>query len=194
MLGCYDFCSHYDWTFRWLEENSGDAMVHTYWEEAICGESQKHAAALIAEKGLEGMNAYWGHTLADEAPDGGYSTKVVGDRFLLEMTNCPSRGFLLQNQVGFFKDYCDHCIGWIGPMMEKAGYTINHAHNHLGQCYWEFRPKTQSGGANPEIEAWKNSLLENWKNAPSPIDAFYEANSARQKTTQTDQSSKNKPN
>ena len=35
MIGSYDFCGHYDWTFAWFLRNGGPAALRRYWEEAI---------------------------------------------------------------------------------------------------------------------------------------------------------------
>ena len=181
MLGCYDFCGHYDWTFRWLKEQGGAGLLHQYWNEAIRGDSQRHAAELIEAKGIVGMEEYWGHALDEEAPAGGYITRIVGDRFLLEMTDCPSCGFLLRNGIGFSGDYCDHCIGWIGPMMKKAGYTINHAHNHCGQCYWEYLPRENAREPDPFVESFKQNCLGEWDGAGMNTDRFGQANNVSEK-------------
>jgi len=182
MLGCYDFCGHYDWTFDWLEKEGGKELLHRYWEEAIHGDSQDHATREILAHGIEGMEAYWGHTLEEEAPTGGFVSGVREGRYTIEMTDCPSRGFLLRNGIEFSKDYCDHCIGWIGPLMKKAGYTVHHAHNHCGQCYWEMRPEEESGTVKPGLEAWKKALLETWeKELQRPVHRFEGAQSARRK-------------
>ena len=63
MLGCYDFCGHYEWTFEWLRQLGGEALVRAYWDEAVRNDSQKHAAELILKNGIPGMETYWGHTL-----------------------------------------------------------------------------------------------------------------------------------
>ncbi|MCF7838300.1 MAG: hypothetical protein K9N49_06685 [Candidatus Marinimicrobia bacterium] len=172
MLGCYDFCGHYDWTFRWLRLEGGMDLLRRYWVAAISEDAQQHAAEQIVPRGVSGMDAYWGQTLAEEAPAGGYTGRIVGDRYVVEMTACPSRGFLLRNGLDFSGDYCDHCLGWIGPLMKKAGYTVHHAHNHQGQCYWEFVPAAQAQPPNPEIEALKKTLLAAWQAAGQTIDRF----------------------
>ncbi len=180
MLGCYDFCGHYDWTFHWLQQTGGEELLHRYWDEAIHADSQQHAQRLIAAKDLQGMGEYWGHTLADEAPGGGYSARIHGNRFVMEMTDCPSRGFLMRNDIQFSEDYCDHCIGWIGPMLKESGYRIDHAHNHCGQCYWELRPHQDGVDALPELESWKQALREKWQqDGQTPIDYFRLRNDAR---------------
>ena len=60
--------------------------------------------------------------------------------FRIDMHDCPSKGFLILNDLASYQDYCDHCMGWIGPMMREAGFAIDHEHNHQGQCWWEIRP------------------------------------------------------
>ena len=137
MIGCYDFCGHYDWTFEWLRRRGGEPLVLRFWEEAIGGNSQRHAAELIRAEGFEGMRKYWQHTLEEEAA--GYTFTSNENAVRIDMHECPSKGFLLRNGVGSFHDYCDHCMGWIGPVMKTAGFTIDHEHNHCGQCWWEIR-------------------------------------------------------
>ena len=137
MLGCYDFCGHYEWTFEWLRRQGGEPWVREYWDGAIHRDSQRHAAALIAAKGIEGMREYWGHTLADEGA--GYDCAATSAVFRIDMHECPSKGFLLRNRLRQYHDYCDHCMGWIGPLLKQCGWVADHEHNHRGQCWWELR-------------------------------------------------------
>lgn len=142
MLGVYDFPAHYDWTFAWLQDTSGEQAVMDYWREAISQDAQRHARALFRE-GFEGMLRYWGHTLREEGA--GYTSsdrhdERTGRCFLrLDMYDCPSKGFLQRNGLAFSADYCDHCIGWIEPALEEAGFTADHDHDHAGHCWWEIR-------------------------------------------------------
>lgn len=137
MLGCYDFCAHYEWTFEWFRQLGGEGLVHDYWKEAICDDSQLHASKLIQAKGFQGMREYWDHTLVEEGA--GFEATEGKGVFRFDMHDCPSKGFLLRNNLEQYHDYCDHCMGWIKPMMDKAGFRIDHEHNHLGLCWWEFR-------------------------------------------------------
>jgi hypothetical protein len=49
--------------------------------------------------------------------------------------------------------------------MREAGFKVDHEHNHLGQCWWEFRraddPATPApdGGAHDvrDLPAWETS-------------------------------------
>lgn len=181
MIGCYDFCAHYDWTFRWIRNSGGKTLLLRYWDEAIRKDSQLHAAELIHAKGFEGMVEYWGDTLAEEAPAGGYHTQRAENSFWIEMTDCPSRGFLVRNGVEFSGDYCDHCIGWIGPLMEDAGFVIDHDHNHQGQCWWEFKKKERAGEALPDHFDIREKLTRSWEKAGHPIHQFRDANHPDQK-------------
>ena len=176
MIGCYDFCGHYEWTFEWLRQHGGDDLVHQFWDKAICQDSQQHAAALIAEKGFAGMKEYWAHTLAEEAA--GYTFTEDPGVVRIDMHECPSKGFLLLNGLEQYTDYCDHCIGWIGPMMKKAGFQIHHEHNHCGKCWWEFRRSSDPSPAyEPGILAGKNDvrLLADWATQNQQIDVFRNA-------------------
>ena len=149
MIGCYDFCGHYEWTFGWLERVGGHELVREYWNEAINHDSQRHARDLIAREGIAGMLKYWGHTLLEESPDLGFNISHREDVFRIDFHDCPSRGFLLRNGIKHYGDYCDHCMGWTGPMMKETGFVIDHEHNHCGQCWWEMRPAGTPGGPNP---------------------------------------------
>ena len=55
------------------------------------------------------------------------------------MYACPSLGQLFRTGQRVYHDYCQHCMGWIGPIMECCGYLVDHEHNHAGQCWWEMR-------------------------------------------------------
>jgi hypothetical protein len=107
---------------------------------AISEDSQRHARSLIAVEGFTGMEKYWGHTLPEAPPERGCHITRPDGCFRIDMPRCPSRELLLRNQLGFSADYCDHRLGWIGHMMQAVGHTIDHEHNHRGQCWWEFRP------------------------------------------------------
>ena len=149
MIGCYDFCGHYEWTFAWLEETGGHDLVRAYWLEAISQDSQRHAEDLIVGQGIEGMKRYWQHTLEEEAAD--HVMTASDTVYRIDMHQCPSKGFLLQNGLEQYRDYCDHCMGWIGPLMREAGagYVIDHEHNHCGQCWWEIRAAHSASHTGP---------------------------------------------
>ena len=144
MIGVQDFIRYYDWTFEYVRSEYGEEALQRYWGEAIAFNSQAHANGLIHAKGLQGMAQYWGHTL--ESEEAGFRTILDVDRFRIDMYDCPSKGFLISLDQEEYHDYCQHCMGWIKPIMDDAGFTIDHEHNHHGQCWWEMHP---SGRARP---------------------------------------------
>lgn len=171
MIGVFDFCGHYDWTFEWLRVRGGETLLHEYWQEAIARDSQQHAAGLIGRDGFAGMAAYWGHTLQHEGA--GFHTTLRPDRFRIDMHACPSKGFLLRNGLEHYHDYCDHCLGWVGPMMRGAGFVVDHQHNHRGQCWWEFRSADAPTAADAkDALAFDVRALLNWQGEGARIDSF----------------------
>lgn len=183
MLGTYDFCGHYEWTFEWLRQRGDEPLVRRYWKEAIGEDSQIHAANLIKNGGFAGMEEYWGHTLAEEGA--GYTAKRSGDLYRVDMHACPSKGFLIRNGLVQYSDYCDHCMGWIGPVMEEAGFQIDHEHNHQGQCWWEIRrvgePATPS--ATQPTDPDDVRLRPGWKPSRDAIDTYRATTDPTDKTS-----------
>ena len=185
MIGVYDFCGHYDWTFEWLRAQGREELVRRYWDEAIHRDSQRHAFELIQKQGFAGMAAYWGHTLKDEGA--GYTTAAAEGVFRIDMHECPSKGFLQRNALGAYHDYCDHCMGWIGPMLKEAGFAADHEHNHDGQCWWEIR---RAGDPAPPSEPGRLAGAEDvrrradWEPAGSKLDVYRHSNDPDEKVSQ----------
>jgi hypothetical protein len=144
MIGCAEFCGTYDWTFEYLRRTHGEDAVRAYWEQAISVDSQRHARELIVGRGIAGMIEYWAHTLEEE--EAGYTCSHTAAVYRIDMFACPSQGFLQRRGIEFYHDYCDHCMGWIKPLMDEAGFVIHHDHNHEGQCWWEMRPVDDDPG------------------------------------------------
>jgi len=139
MLGCYDFNGHYDWTFEWFRKKGGEELTERYWVEAIADDCQSHAGAMIKAGGFEGMKKYWGFSLEEEGA--GCHMSSGEDFFRIDMSECPSLGILLRNKIKFYHDYCEHCVGWVAPVVGRAGFVVYSEHDHGGRCYWEFRRK-----------------------------------------------------
>lgn len=187
MLGTYDFCGHYEWTFAWMERAGGHELLRDYWNEAINHDSQRHAHELIQSQGFAGMAKYWGHTLTEESPELAFSITQKPDVFRIDMHSCPSKGFLLRNGLQQHRDYCDHCMGWIGPMMAESGFVIDHEHNHCGQCWWELRAAGAAGGlsAPGEVAGPKEVRLQNnWRPPGSTLDRYDKATDPDDKVTE----------
>jgi len=50
--------------------------------------------------------------------------KLEEDNLELKMNVCPSLSKVLDNDAEPMKRYCDHCAGWIGPLIDKVGYHL----------------------------------------------------------------------
>lgn len=180
MIGAYDYCGHYEWTYTWLETERGRDFLWDYWETAISRDSRRHTRALIAAEGFEGMKEYWGHVLEEEMA--GYAITHDERRFRIDMHACPSKGFLLRNGLEQYPDYCDHCMGWVGPVMADAGFVVDHQHNHAGQCWWEMRRREDSSPVSrPGEFSHQKDVRENPAWETPDIDTFWRATHVREK-------------
>lgn len=140
MLGCQDFCGYYEWTFHYLRRRFGRSGLEKYWAQAIATDSQLHYVAAAHNLGLRGLYESWSKTGVDEHCDWSVTLDENRNLVRLDMRQCPSKGFLLNNDLNADEDYCDHCIGWIGPALHQAGFEVAaHEHNHCGQCWWDIR-------------------------------------------------------
>lgn len=140
MLGCHDFCGYYDWTFHHVRQTFGEEALRQLWSEAIGADAQQAYLAAAVRDGLRGLLNIWTKTGEDEHCDWTFTLDEERNVLRWDMRNCPSKGFLLQNDLNADADYCDHCIGWIAPVLAKAGIEVAaHEHNHRGQCWAEMR-------------------------------------------------------
>lgn len=140
MLGCHDFCGYYEWTFHYLRRRFGETALNEYWADAIAADSQQHYLDAARQEGLRGLYKTWAQTGEDEKCDWTVTLDEPNNLLRLDMRECPSKGFLLGNDLNADEDYCDHCIGWIGPALHQIGAeVVAHEHNHCGQCWWEIR-------------------------------------------------------
>ena len=119
------------------------------------------------------MATYWGHYLNQEGA--GCHTALAEGVFRIDMHECPSKGFLIRNGLGAYHDYCSHCMGWIGPMLKKAGFVVDHEHNHCGQCWWEMR---RASDATPPSDPGKLAgphdvrLRPDWSQPGTKLDLY----------------------
>lgn len=142
MLGAQDFCGYYDWTFAHLRGRFGQKAVIDLWADAVGGDAQSHYAAMGKQSGMRGLFEAWRHTGEDEQCDWTFTLDEARNVLRWDMRKCPSKGFLLEHDRQSDEDYCDHCIGWEQPMLDRLGMEMAaHEHNHCGQCWGEIRVK-----------------------------------------------------
>jgi len=119
-----DFIVLYNETFKFIEKNYGRDQVDDLWA-VISREWCTHLRDLVAEKGMEGMNAYWGGnsgTLSREKAF--YDIELKDGVFTITMDECPSVKEIRERGFTVYKDYCEHCIALYGPVVADYGFEM----------------------------------------------------------------------
>jgi hypothetical protein len=120
MIPSDHFTRFYNEVFKFLEAQ-GEQELEAYFL-AISKNHEKHILELIETKGLAGMYEYWEHIRIEENCD--MDLELHEDHLALRMNVCPSLTKVLDNDAEPMGRYCDHCAGWIGPIMDKTGYHL----------------------------------------------------------------------
>jgi hypothetical protein len=110
----------YNELFKMLEERSRDDL-RSYWM-TIAGLQETILGPYIERAGLAGMHEYWGRIIEEENCDA--EMELTSDYFEFRMRSCPSLSKNLDNDAGAFELYCDHCAGWVAPVVERHGYHL----------------------------------------------------------------------
>lgn len=116
MIPSDHFVRFYGEVFKFLEEKNG---LEEYYRE-ISRHQELHCYELFMEKGLEGMEEYWGHIHVEEncVASSGIEDGVRHSF----MQRCPSLSKVMDNDAGLCQIYCLHCPGWCLPLMTKCGF------------------------------------------------------------------------
>lgn len=123
MLPSDHFVRFYNEVFKYLE-SQGPGHLEKYWLE-ISRHQERHCLELFRTKGLKGMYDYWEHIRIEENCD---MTLYLEEECLnLKMNKCPSLSKVMDNDASPSPAYCNHCPGWVGPMIRKAGYYCVYA-------------------------------------------------------------------
>ena len=120
MIPSDHFTRFYNEVFKFLEAQ-GEAELQAYFL-AISHNQEKHILELIETKGFDGMVEYWSHIKVEENCD--MDIERTPDGIELRMNLCPSLSKVIDNDAAPMGRYCDHCAGWIGPIMDKTGYHL----------------------------------------------------------------------
>ena len=120
MLPSDHFVKFYNEVFKMLENINHEAL-QKYWK-FVSSIQDEHIGPLIKRKGFNGMYEYWERIKKEENCD--LDMQITSDYFELKMNKCPSLSKVQDNDAGQFEYYCDHCAGWIEPIMNKYGYYL----------------------------------------------------------------------
>ena len=116
MIPSDHFVRFYNEVFKFLDKKN---ELDRYYRE-ISRHQELHCYKLFMEKGLEGMEEYWGHIRVEENC---VSSSYIKDGIRYSsMTRCPSLSKVLDCDAAPCKKYCLHCPGWVIPLMTKCGF------------------------------------------------------------------------
>ena len=118
MLPSDHFVRMYNELFKMLEER-GEEELKAYWLE-ISDLQESLVGPYIANHGLRGMYEYWDKIRVEENCE--MDLSVTDRYFEIVMHRCPSLSKNLDNDAGQSIRYCDHCAGWINPLIRNHGY------------------------------------------------------------------------
>ena len=116
MIPSDHFVRFYNEVFKFLAENNG---LEPYYKE-ISRHQELHCLEWFRRDGLKGMYDYWEHIRIEENCD--MEQTLLPDRLLFRMNRCPSLSKVLDCDAEPFIGYCDHCAGWVKPLMTKCGF------------------------------------------------------------------------
>ena len=117
MIPSDHFVRFYNEVFKALQERGHEHLLD-YWRDI--GRQQ---TAELAEKfragGLRAAYDYWKRIVKEENCLA--DLVLTEDYFELRMNRCPSLSKVLDSDAAPCELYCDHCMGWVQPVMEACG-------------------------------------------------------------------------
>lgn len=120
MIPSDHFVKFYNEVFKFLDSRNSGELGKYY--QLVSGNQEFHCLELFRKKGLAGMYEYWEHIRIEENCD--MEISLEPEYFHCQMKVCPSLSKITDNDGGACPKYCDHCPGWILPLMTKAGFFV----------------------------------------------------------------------
>jgi len=137
------FVRFYNEVFKALDE-LGRSHLIAYWRELGDMQSRELAETFRAG-GLQACHDYWGRIIHEENCEA--EMKLSRDYFEFRMHRCPSLSKVLDNDASPCALYCDHCMGWIEPVMKRAGLHVAYDMESRSQPHCVFRVYTDPAQA-----------------------------------------------
>ncbi len=117
MIPSDHFVRFYNEVFKTLRE-LGHTHLKDYWRELGQMQTRK-LGAYFREGGLQACYDYWNRIVHEENCRA--ELELTPEYFEFRMRKCPSLSKVLDNDAVACELYCDHCMGWIEPVMQAAG-------------------------------------------------------------------------
>ena len=118
MLPSDHFVRFYNEVFKYIASKGKQEMRKYY--DRVSANQEYHCLELFKNKGLQGMYEYWEHIRIEENCD--MINRIDDDCYSFEFFSCPSLSKAVDNDAGVCSAYCEHCPGWILPLMTKSGF------------------------------------------------------------------------
>jgi len=118
MIPSDHFVRFYNEVFKYIVAK-GPEEIRKYYDR-VSKNQEYHCLDLFREKGLRGMYEYWEHIRIEENCD--MANHLEDDCYWFEFFSCPSLSKAVDNDAGACPQYCNHCPGWILPIMTKTGH------------------------------------------------------------------------
>ena len=118
MIPSDHFVRFYNEVFKYISSKGKEELDKYY--DRVSRNQEYHCLDLFCRKGLAGMYEYWEHIKVEENCD--MINHLSDDCYSFEFFSCPSLSKAADNDAGACPEYCNHCPGWILPIMTKAGF------------------------------------------------------------------------
>lgn len=157
MIPSDHFVRFYNELFKFLETLPPEEMQAYY--SSISAHQEMHTLAMFKEKGLQGMYDYWSHIRFEENCE--LEMELHDDCLIKRMKKCPSLSKVLDNDAEPCRSYCNHCPGWVLPVLEKAGYVAQYdLINHAKPCCTSVIYPASSGKKSSVICSEENEVIK----------------------------------
>ncbi len=162
MIPSDHFVRFYNEVFKFLDEQE-PGHLEKYWRE-ISRHQELHCLELFRAKGLPGMYDYWEHIRIEENCD--LTLELSEDRLILTMNRCPSLSKVLDNDAAPCARYCEHCPGWIGPLLARSGFFLVYeiGEPDVPTCrLWIFKYRTDAEAKRKQLAAVNQNIRCNFQ-------------------------------
>ncbi len=168
MIPSDHFVRFYNEIFKYIIRHDESDLRKYY--DSIANSQNNHCAGYFREKGLQGMYDYWEHIKFEENCD--MINRLEDGCYSFEFFTCPSLSKVVDNDAGPCEKYCDHCPGWVLPLMTRAGFyaVYNLIDRKEPRCeMFVYTDRTRAEAKAAELRAQYSSdlILTNFDSAPT---------------------------
>ena len=158
MLPSDHFVKFYNEIFKYLERKGPKELDRYY--ERVAERQAFFTLDAFKSDGFKGMYDYWDRIRIEENCD--LTHGFDENCYHLKMNVCPSLSKVTGNDAGHCRCYCDHCPGWVGRVLARAGYFM--VYDIVGrespECgFWVFRTKEEAESKRRELLASRDEDL-----------------------------------